>query len=431
MPHDGLSYYRWARENRVPPFLFYKPMNFDTSQNSKDYLMSVNGLSAGLNMPPALKSIGEGENEMVHQLPPYRGRKAFLVDEYPACPATWMRSSGRAKSYFVPVRPNSGLWLDFNSCHSFNVPNHVAIVVSIQGVNAITGMPCKDAQLEQYRDACPKHKEPFGPDRLCKKCNFKWPKANYLASNATPSGSLWLDGFRAEDGVIRQYVFTESKMRGVAAAIIGEDRVFALGISYFLSKEAKPKPAATSGRRGWSDDSGIIGSASASGGATYGLCEMGDGVTSWGATLGDVQDTAYTGKITNYSLGMPETKMGFLASPGVEKTITDHSSLKARSSSAQPKRYASNAVASAGQIMSAPVRKLTEVKQLEVAAGARIDQRIWDDPSDLEFWQKEPEGLIVINYCTEEEAEAIIAAGKVDVSGSQEGYLQKIPTGNP
>ena len=75
--------------------------------------MTINGLSVGLNLPEALHSKGEGEEELTHGLPPYRPRRAYLVDEYPACPDSWLRSSGRIKSYFVPIMADTGLWLDF------------------------------------------------------------------------------------------------------------------------------------------------------------------------------------------------------------------------------------------------------------------------------------------------------------------------------
>ena len=161
----------------------------------------------------------------------------YLVDKYPACPSDWMRSEGIIKSYFVPVVEGHGMWIDFNENDNNN--HHVAIVISIQGINPITGLPCQDAQLEQYIEECPKHKIKFGPDRFCKKCDFKWPKQNYICTTGTPHGNFWLDGFKAANGIVRQYILTAEKMRGVASNIIGKDRVYAIGISFFLSKEKK------------------------------------------------------------------------------------------------------------------------------------------------------------------------------------------------
>lgn len=375
---------------------------FDTHANATDYLMTVNNLSVGLNTPTALQSkAADGTEFTVQVLPPYRPRKAFLVDEYPACPENWMRSTGRIKSYFVAVKENCGLWLDFNQC--WNSPSHVGIVISVQGINAITGLPCKDAQLEQYRDECPRHKEVFGPDRLCQKCGFKWPKQNYLASSSTPHGRLWIDGFRAEDGQVRQYVFTAQEMRGVAAAIIGKDRVFALGISFFLAKQPKPPQTSSFQSRGWhATNETLIGSDS----DYLSLIEKSsnyccDSVASASMSLNDSFPTGSLG-----TKGPANRKMSKLRE--VDASYLERVKLCAAS----------------------PVRSVT-VKQLEVAAGARINQTVADDTCDLDYYQKEPDGLVVINYCTEEDAKKIIAAGKTDVKGNPEGFLQNVPVGNP
>ncbi len=405
--------------------------------------MTVNKLTVGLNMPEALKSIGEGKDEQAHPLPPYHARKAFLVDEYPACPKDWLRSSGRIKSYFVPIREGAGLWLDFNQCLA-GTPHHAAIVVSAQGVNAITGLPCKDPQLEQYRDECPKHKKAFGPDRLCSDCGFKWPKQNYLTSAAQPNGHLWLDGFRAEDGFIRQYVFTASKMRGVANAIIGEDRVFALGISYFLSKEKRPEPQSSPLR-----------------GHTLGFCSMSPepdhDTQAYFLNSAEMDMTAHVkSSDIKYSCnvsGLAGTTgepgpAGAAGAPGATyNSSSAGGTLKYRSASgligakglmsrkaAFPTvstRVIDNSVLlSAPAAPSAPIAiNNVQVKKLEIAAGARVSQHIFDDPNSLDFYQGEPEGLIVINYCTEEDAIKIIEAGRVDLSGNREGFLAKIPVG--
>ena len=372
--------------------------------------MSVNGLTAVFNMPAALKSHGKGDDEMHQGLPPHHPRKAFLVDAYPACPPHWMRSTGRIKSYFVAVREDRGLWLDFNDCLR-HTGNHVAVVVSAQGVNAITGLPCKDAALEQYRDNCPKHKKPFGADRFCPECNFKWPKQNYLCSTGTPQGGLWIDGFRTESGVVRQYVFTSNETRSVAKAILGEDRVFAIGISYFLSKEPRPQPVIRSrhlmGFTSLADDV-PIGSDS----ITYGSSLKG--------VYGDVgpsgpAGTSWTSHV-EYSASSNSADM-------MEKSIC--------SSSVHPQKI--RATSSRTQVGKARIMNAVtpvKVKNLEIAAGAKISQHIYDDPMDLTYWQQEPEGLIVINYASEEDVEKILAAGKVDLDGSKEGFVQKMPVGN-
>lgn len=329
--------------------------------------MEINNLSVVLNMPKALtrRDGGSGE-ELAQGLPPYNKRPAFLVDRYPACPESWPRSSGAESSYVVPILPDHGLWLDLNG--NGNHTHHVAALVSIQGVNALTGRPAKGSGLEQYKVNCPVHDQPFGADRLCSACGFKWPAQNYLATTGTPRNMFWIDGFRAADGVVRQYVFTEQTIRGVAAQLIGKDRVFAIGIVFYLSREPKPAPPPPVYRRPrlYCGDSG--------GGIVYG------------------------------SAGFPENEMLSMAERGGPRVR----SLTARSL--------------------APAE--VSVANIEIAAGARIDQNLYADPSSIDFWQPEPAGIIHINYASVRDCLEILKSGPIKL-GSPEGFMKDIQVGAP
>ena len=390
--------------------------------NTRDYLMRANNCSVGFNMPQAL----EGENTF--GLPPYRKRMPYLVDKFPACPENWMRSEGKVKSYFVPVVEGDGMWLDFNNNESNT--HHLAIVVSVQGINPITGLPCNDAQLEQYIEECPKHKIKFGPDRYCKECDYKWPKQNYICTTGTPNGQFWLDGFRAADGLVRQYILTAEKMRGVASNVIGEDRVFAIGISFFLSKEKKPVSTVTYGSR------------ITTGG--YNFHQI-IGQPDWNYldknTSGDFDNTKYAYYSTCDSLGLSDASMSMdidaSNNSNISNGIVNCSSLGSKGA------IGAKGITKCGGIMkqakaksSIPMGALArsvnviKTKNLEVGAGAKINQSIYDDPEKLDYWHTEPESIICINYCLEEEVRKIIEAGMVDVEGSKEGFLQDIPVGN-
>lgn len=396
-------------------------MNFNTTQGS-DYWMNVNHLAVGFNMPPALKADANDDREFA--LPPYAARRGFLVDEYPACPPDWVRSEGKLASYFVPIREGYGAWLDFNenSKHS----HHVAIVVSVQGVNAVTGLPCNDPQLEQYIEQCPKHKKPFGPNRLCEACGFKWPKQNYLCTTGTPDGQLWLDGFRAVDGAVRQYVMTAEQRRGVANAILGADRVFALGVSFFLSKE--PRPPRQPIMRRQLMDSGTLDFAGDD--VLYGYKGDTFGLTKGSFTHQVTPDTQTYCCSIEKSLG-PEGPVGPTGDVGTKgikmsKTLGEKLSAKKRDEWGSKVQLCSTS----GGLISAPVRSVS-VQRLEIAAGARIKQMIYDDPNPLEFWNTKPEGILVINYALEVDVEQILAAGRRDLTGHRDGFLQHIPVGNP
>lgn len=384
-------------------------MMFEASRFTEDenYWMRANGLYCGLNMPDALKSNGNGENEVSHQLPPYAKRKAFLVDKYPACPDEWMRSEGSLTSYFVPVIEGNGMWLDFNKIES---PFHIAAVVSIQGVNAVTGLPCKDAQLEQYKEKCPKHNVAFGPDRFCSKCNFKWPKQNYICTTGTPHGMFWLDGFRTAEGVVRQYILTAEKMRGVASNIIGKDRVFAIGVSFFLSKEQCPVARREIRSRSvlksldcsYDDTPPDYSNYLSTTGTTY--YGPDDALTKTYKGISQLASPThcYTSSVSTGKMGEPRC-----LSLGVDSV-------------AQNVHYKSTP---------SDVRMVT-AKKLEVGAGAKISQTVYDDPNGLDYWRDKPEAILCINYCLETTAREIIEAGKIDLEGSKEAFLEGIPVGN-
>jgi len=319
--------------------------------------MKVNDLKCTLNMPRALESRNDGSGKEIAQgLPEYNPRPIFVVDEFPASPTSWMRGSATEGSFFVPVLPGHGLWLDLNA-NQYHT-HHVAALVSIQGVNAITGQPTEDFALEQYRNNCPVHNKPFGHDRHCEQCGYMWDDQNYLATTGTPFPLFWLDGFRAKDGVVRQFYFTEETMRGVAAQILGDRRVFAIGIAFYLSKEEKPAPEPSRYHHFGSP-----------GGDSFGL--------SFGGSK---------------SIG----------SPGGD---------------------------SFGVLRSCSLSEPVEESQIEIAAGARIDQRIYEDPNPLDFWQPKPVATMYLNYCDVETALKIIAAGRRDMTGKGEGFMEKLAVG--
>ena len=382
------------------------------------YWMKANGMYCGLNTPDALKSKGEGEDESYQGLPPYAKRASYLVDKYPACPNNWLESAGTLSSYFVPVEEGKGMWLDFNKNNSNS--HEVAIVVSIQGVNPLTGLPCEDQQLEQYIESCPKCKTAFKPERLCEACGFKYPKQNYICTTGTPNGQLWLDGFRAINGAVRQYLISAEKMRGVASNVLGNDRVFAIGVSFFLSKSKKERPQQFSSRimAGYSTpltklytgemkcSSGFFSSSSSS---------------SSGSSSSASSSSKALGGMGGETMDCCSVNVGASASSGTKGG--GGTKMSSRNRLGNKKR--------GGQSRSRAINTShVQTKSLEVAAGANIKQLVYDDPEQLDFWRETPEATICINYCLEEDATKIIEAGEVSLEGNPEGFLQSVPVGN-
>lgn len=324
-----------------------------------------------LNAPDALSG------DSIHKLPPYRRQDAYLVDDYEHCPENWMRSEGKTSSYFVGVKEGTGMWLDFNK--NCDKAHHTAILISVQGVNPISGLKQNKPVLERYEDICPKHSTPFKKDRFCEKCGYQWPMQNYISSVATPFGELWLDGFRTIEGQIRQYLFTKEKLRGVASNIIGEDRVFAIGITFFKSKEKKL-------------------------------------FQNWEASR-NVMDWVSNDKTLGYK-STPNI-MGY-SGPSASNSIGSGSSFNCLLSGTKKK---STVLRSA---VNGPVKE----EKIEIAAGAKIDQSIYNCSEPLSFWEEEPCAQICINYAHKDFVEEILSHGTKDWNPNKEGFLKNIPVGN-
>lgn len=347
--------------------------------------MEVNGLGMEFNMPPALKSKIVNGVEVSQGLPPYKKVKAHVVDEYPDCPADWMCGSSKASSYFVEVEEGRGLWLDFNPCSSHK--HDVAVVVSVQKINPITGQESESFSLEKYEKKCIIHDCDFQQDRYCPECNFKWPAQNYLATTGTPTGMFWLDGFRNEEGKVRQYILTAEKIRGVAANLIGDKRVYAIGVAFYLSKKPKPEPEYKSVLRG---------------------LNLKSVKKSYPVIYGDYPKESSLWKLSssdNTPIGSHEGAVAanFYSCDEIPTVELQDSEMDYDS-------------------VNVPEEKL------EIGAGAEIDQQMHTDPKGLDYWEEEPAGFIYINYCTKSQCKKILASGKR--KDAKDGFLSGIQVGN-
>jgi len=362
------------------------------------------------NMPEKIKSEFSSEEEMSNSLPPYSPVDAYPVDEYEACPNNWMNGSDIASSYFVGVKEDYGMWMDFNEC--FYHTHDVAVVISIQGINPITGQKMvaeKALKLEQYHKKCPIHNVNFKQDRYCEKCGFKWPGQNYLSTTGTPDMMMWLDGFRSSDGKVRQYIITEDKMRGVASQMIGEERVFAIGIAYYLSKNKKPYILQRPEKK---EDNNI------------GFVGMAQGIS-------QTQPMFFGGNPNSFGSGSSMLDMSCdsldISLGGYANSVSCNSTpnLGFIKSGSKSVMRASHVVTPEYSLPTA--KPVIPVKQLEIGAGALIKQRIYDDPKMMNYWEEKPAGMIYINYCDEETKKKIVDGGRR--ADAKDGFLKDIKVG--
>jgi hypothetical protein len=348
-------------------------------------MKAATNLEMTFHMPAALSGT------QTFGLPPCAPQRAYAVDSYPGCPESWMRGDGTTQSFFVGVEPGRGMWLDFNGC--FQHTHDVAVLVSVQGINPITGKAF-DKNLEQFKERCPVHDVAFETERFCPSCKYKWPAQNYISTKSTPRGLLWIDGFRTDDGSVRQYVFTEDEARGVASQLIGEARVFAIGVSFYLSKEKKPHRPYT-GIRGVDWENMPIGSSLMKGSLTPPPVSVWQTDHSTSSDINDCTSAAlYCASMdVSHTLGGGEMKC--MSLDNKEPFMTPRPTRGGQS----VRRLSANNVA--------PVNK-----KIEIAAGAQIRQQLYDDTESVEVWQNEPAGRIIINYCSKEMLASILETGK-------------------
>lgn len=152
------------------------------------------------------RTVRVAEGRSASNLPPSLGRATITAvkDFKDNCPETWDEDG-----YFVPLHDREALWLQFSG-------GPVAVLVGAGGINALTGQ----------------------------KLGTNLEAGNYLVTPGQP----WLDGWKAEDGTVYQFVGTPYKAGdglSVGEQILGaESKSGGIGIAVFEPKpDAKMKPA--------------------------------------------------------------------------------------------------------------------------------------------------------------------------------------------
>jgi len=392
-------------------------------------------LTCGLHSPEKWQEDYNGCDKDAGELPNYAPVKVYTVDEYPACPDNWEHGSDIAGSYFTGLDEDGALWIDFNDC--FDHTHDVAVVLSVQGINPITGQTMigdNPLRMEQYHTTCPIHGTEFKQDYFCEDCGFSWPGQNYLSTTGTPFQLLWLDGFRTPDGNVRQYIITAEKMRGIAAQVMenSEERVFAIGVAFYLSKNKKPEmPKETEPRKTHQYGGGPVHSQNffspmhtsqswSLGGNISSSSSMSCSSTSQRSTISNFRGRAKKG-----------TGQSFAADLGTNISCSVDSGDLLASNMIDPSfgRVVDEGDEAFGVVDSLEaVETVTPVKKLEVGAGALVNQKVYDDPKSLKnYWEEKPAGMIYLNYCDLETMKKILDGGKK--ATKKDGFLNGVQVG--
>jgi len=329
--------------------------------------------------------------EYTHALPPGTPLDVYNSDVFVEYPEQWMRGPG---VFVVPVRANRGLWFNW----TMNSIANTAVVPTVKGCNPITGLQTSGTQMERYEEKCPKHGVEFQGDRYCSECGYKWPAQNYIASPNT----LWLDGFRSEDGSVRQFFFTEDEIRDVATHMIGkENTVPAFGFAFYQPKEIRP-------------ESGIR--------YNYNYYHLVD-TKPW--YVYSNSSPYYTDSNLIYST----IGNSYLACKTKPRNKHTYSSSEIAYSCAGESNTAASVTSDSFLFKDSPRPIESEVKEVSVGAGAKIQQDLAADPYPLDTWRDKPSASMVIYFVFQEKLDQMLSKGIKNLTGKREGMLDGLPVG--
>jgi hypothetical protein len=74
------------------------------------------------------------------------------------------------------------------------------------------------------------------------------------------------------------------------------------------------------------------------------------------------------------------------------------------------------------------IQPVVPVKKLEVGAGALIEQEIYVDPKNMDYWETSPVGMVYINYCDKETLKQILQKGRREEKSN--GFMEGLKVGS-
>lgn len=396
----------------------------------RERTMEHKGFSAQI--MEAIRLRGEGTFE----LPTGTAMPVYPSDAFLTYPEAWMKGPG---VFVVPVRPDRGLWFNWRMNSEINT----AIIPTVKGCNPITGMQTSGFHLEKYETKCPKHGCDFLAERFCPECNYKWPDRNYISMS--PS---WWDGFRADDGSVRQFFFSEDELRDIATHMIGkENTVPAFGFAFYSPKE--PRIEQTGTLRGGSigatlgidvlyessppqhiystnilyesspspvADYGLTGSSAVPCAGAVSFCSTDSLGVEYGATkLGaKMSESSGTKRSRGFSKSLSKTsslpQMTLISDDGMDAPLVKEDIYR-------PERHCRS------------VELPKPVKEVSIGAGAKIRQALNADSYPLDSWHETPDAVMTIYFVFQEKFEELKAGGMRDLEGVKNGMLEGLPVG--
>lgn len=342
-------------------------------------------------------------------LPPGQPIDAYPVDVFIKIPENWMKGPG---IFVVPVKKNKGLWFNFRQNSEINT----AVIMTVKGCNPITGLQTSGFHLEKYEKSCPKHGCDFLAERFCPECNYKWPDRNFLSGDP-----LWWDVWKTSDGIGRQFYFTEDELKDIATHKIGsENTVPAFGFAFYSPKERRPEK----------EPARVFGASLIYGNKDYKTWEQLYTYNGFYTSSGSDSGACYLDGLALNNVSTQDTKAFYCSSSNVSFKEPD---IKASQNRGLSKSLNLGTISCKSFIpqnnMNEPVKKSNQIKEVSIAAGAKIAQDLPSDSYSIDTWRDAPDAVMTVYFVFQEKFEELKAGGIRDFKGVKEGMLEGLPVG--
>ncbi len=283
----------------------------------------------------------------------------FKVSDFKSgCPDEW-----REDGYFFPMYRQEAMWINFGRGYQ---ESPKALIIGAGNINAISGMPFDPSKNKM---AGRKRKK---KSRLEIKLE---EKQNYLAIPPQP----WLDGWKAEDGKVYQFVAAEmGSGETVEGQITGEETVGGIQFIIYDPKDGQKLIQATR-------PSEYISGGSWGGGIDE-LLSLGDS-----DCLGGESEMKYLGGLKAHSF--------------------------ACAASASPPTNQAKGLRSRGALR-------RSVQSMGLGRGGEIIQKIYPDPHGLEVWREKPSVVEVLYMVSSEDFEQVTGYKAPSTPITMETYQQ-------
>jgi len=321
------------------------------------------------------------ENNRIHGLPLGRPIECHEVDEFVEPLPHWLHGPG---NFVIPVRSEWALWFDWTLNSSMNT----AVLPTIKGMNPITGRKTEGFFLESYKEKCPTHGCELNSERYCKECDYKLAPQNYICAPNT----LWWDGFRTQDGKVRQFFFTEDLQKSIPERVIGkENTIPAFGFAFYEPKKRR-------------QDSSFYYNVTFFNSSSAGNIKSAwikDGIR----TFCDFSHSHSSNSITitsNGRIGIGNTN------PSKELHVYDPENPSKELHIYDPERAN---------------------KEVGLGAGAEIRQELYADNLNVTDWKNEPSAVMRLYFIFQEQFDVIKKKGMKRLDGKSEGFLEGLTIG--